>query len=450
MVPLEKAGERLDRYLSDALPGLSRTRIQQLIGLGLVSLRGAEARPSARLKGNEGITVLIPPPRPLDLVPEGRPIGVLFEDDHLMVVEKPAGMVVHPAPGHGAGTLVHVLLSRPGSLSGIGGVGGGGRAHCGHPVPVPRILRGILPPRVPAGDGPNAPGSVALRPSFLSDRGGRRLREAAEDRSGSGQGGANRHGFSFSAPCVPSGVCPPPHGTTDGVHGAGPAGVRGVPVGGPGRGAVMPRRDMPVSFPRPLRRNRPRAEGGDRLRCLGGGLRFVARRAMNPHVCARPSSPKSSAHTPSCGCSARSPSPTGGRATAPRPRGRAARIVARHAMHPQGCARHLPESSARNPFLHPLRRNRPCAEGGDRLRCLGGGLRFVARRAMNPHVCAKGDIPLLEYHVEECPPPTAPPGPLLRPLRFTHPPIAGEGPSRGGGHAGASPGSSSRPFSAPS
>jgi 23S rRNA pseudouridine1911/1915/1917 synthase len=128
-VPPEKAGERLDRYLSDALPGLSRTRIQQLIGLGLVSLRGAKARPSARLKGNEVITVLIPPPRPLDLVPEGRPIGVLFEDDHLMVVEKPAGMVVHPAPGHGAGTLVHVLLSRPGSLSGIGGVERPGIVH---------------------------------------------------------------------------------------------------------------------------------------------------------------------------------------------------------------------------------------------------------------------------------------------------------------------------------
>src|SRR4030067_458827 len=125
----ERAGARLARYLSCALPGLSRTRIQQLIGLGLVSLRGAEARPSARLKGNEVITVLIPPPRPLDLVPEGRPIGVLFEDDHLMVVEKPAGMVVHPAPGHGAGTLVHVLLSRPGSLSGIGGVERPGIVH---------------------------------------------------------------------------------------------------------------------------------------------------------------------------------------------------------------------------------------------------------------------------------------------------------------------------------
>src|SRR4030067_38746 len=80
----ERAGDRRDRYLSRALPGLSRTRIQQLIGLGLVSLRGAEARPSARLKGNEGITGLIPPPRPLALLPPGRPlrgIVVVAKDD---------------------------------------------------------------------------------------------------------------------------------------------------------------------------------------------------------------------------------------------------------------------------------------------------------------------------------------------------------------------------------
>jgi len=128
-VPPERAGERLDRYLSGALPGLSRARIQQLIGEGLVSLGDAEARPSARLKGNEKITVLVPPPRPVDLVPENLPVAVLFEDNHLMVVEKQAGMVVHPSPGHGAGTLVHALLSRPGSLSGIGGVERPGIVH---------------------------------------------------------------------------------------------------------------------------------------------------------------------------------------------------------------------------------------------------------------------------------------------------------------------------------
>jgi 23S rRNA pseudouridine1911/1915/1917 synthase len=100
-----------------------------LIGEGLVSLRGTEARPSARLKGNEEITVYVPAPRPVDLVPENRPVAVLFEDDHLMVVEKQAGIVVHPSPGHGTGTLVHALLSRAGSLSGIGGVFRPGIVH---------------------------------------------------------------------------------------------------------------------------------------------------------------------------------------------------------------------------------------------------------------------------------------------------------------------------------
>jgi 23S rRNA pseudouridine1911/1915/1917 synthase len=119
----------LDRFLSGALPGLSRSRLQQLIGDGLVSLGGSKARPSSRLKENEEITVSIPPPRPLDLVPEERAIAVLFEDDHLMVVEKPAGMVVHPAPGHSVGTLVHALLFRAGRLSGIGGVERPGIVH---------------------------------------------------------------------------------------------------------------------------------------------------------------------------------------------------------------------------------------------------------------------------------------------------------------------------------
>jgi len=115
------AGVRLDRYLTGILSGMSRARIRHLIDEGLVSLRGAKTRPSAKLKGYEEITVVIPEPRPVDLVPEDRPVAVLFEDDHLMVVEKPAGVVVHPSPGHRAGTLVHALLSRAGSLSGIGG-----------------------------------------------------------------------------------------------------------------------------------------------------------------------------------------------------------------------------------------------------------------------------------------------------------------------------------------
>ncbi|MBI5420257.1 MAG: RluA family pseudouridine synthase [Deltaproteobacteria bacterium] len=129
IVPPGKVGERLDRFLSAAIPDLSRSRIQRLIEEGNVRLGDGAARASVRLKGNEVVTVSVPPPRPLDLVPEDRPLAVLFQDAHLLVVEKPAGMVVHPAPGHPEGTLVHVLLSRADRLSGIGGVARPGIVH---------------------------------------------------------------------------------------------------------------------------------------------------------------------------------------------------------------------------------------------------------------------------------------------------------------------------------
>jgi 23S rRNA pseudouridine1911/1915/1917 synthase len=128
-VPAGRAGERLDRFLPGALPGLSRSRIQQLIREGHVRLGAAPARASARLKGNEVVTVSVPPPRPLDLAPEDRPLRIRFQDEHLIVVEKPSGMVVHPSPGHAGGTLVNVLLSRADRLSGIGGVARPGIVH---------------------------------------------------------------------------------------------------------------------------------------------------------------------------------------------------------------------------------------------------------------------------------------------------------------------------------
>lgn len=128
-VPPGGAGERLDRFLAAAVPTLSRSRIRQLIDDGFVSLAGGVAKASMRLKGLEKITVRTPAPRPSELVPEDRPLKVLFQDAHLMVVEKPAGMVVHPAPGHAEGTLVHVLLSRADALSGIGGVERPGIVH---------------------------------------------------------------------------------------------------------------------------------------------------------------------------------------------------------------------------------------------------------------------------------------------------------------------------------
>jgi 23S rRNA pseudouridine1911/1915/1917 synthase len=128
-VPPDRAGERLDRYLPAALPGLSRAAFQRLIGEGNVLLSGTVPRPSHRLAGGEEIAVTIPPPVPLDLVPEELPLSILHEDAHLLVVEKPAGMVVHPAPGHAVGTLVNALLSRADTLSGIGGVSRPGIVH---------------------------------------------------------------------------------------------------------------------------------------------------------------------------------------------------------------------------------------------------------------------------------------------------------------------------------
>lgn len=122
IVPKERAGRRLDLFLAEALPDLSRSRIQKLIAEGRVVMQGGPARASARLKGDEEIAVTVPAPRPLSLVPADRPIEVLYQDFHLLVVNKPAGMVVHPAPGHADDTLVHVLLARADRLSGIGGI----------------------------------------------------------------------------------------------------------------------------------------------------------------------------------------------------------------------------------------------------------------------------------------------------------------------------------------
>jgi len=124
----EPNGQRIDRYLADKLP-LSRSQIAALIDAGHV--RVAEQTPKKSYVPSEGdvIVVALPPPEPMRAVAEEIPIEVVFEDDGFLVVNKPAGMVVHPAPGHSRGTLVNALLHHVGRLSAVGGASRPGIVH---------------------------------------------------------------------------------------------------------------------------------------------------------------------------------------------------------------------------------------------------------------------------------------------------------------------------------
>jgi 23S rRNA pseudouridine1911/1915/1917 synthase len=123
LVDEDDAGERLDTYLSAQIPELSRSRLQKAIHSGEVTVDGAApSKPSQKVRQGERVALVFSPPRPLDITPEEIPIDVVYEDEHLLVVNKAAGMVVHPAPGHETGTLVHALLAHCANLSGIGGV----------------------------------------------------------------------------------------------------------------------------------------------------------------------------------------------------------------------------------------------------------------------------------------------------------------------------------------
>lgn len=126
-----KAGTRLDKLLAEAIPLLSRTRLKALIEDGRVVLGDAPARePARRVKAGQVFTVTVPRSRPAVPKPQAIPLDVVYEDGDLIVIDKPAGMVVHPAPGNPDGTLVNALLDHcQGSLSGIGGVTRPGIVH---------------------------------------------------------------------------------------------------------------------------------------------------------------------------------------------------------------------------------------------------------------------------------------------------------------------------------
>jgi 23S rRNA pseudouridine1911/1915/1917 synthase len=117
VVAANEAGQRLDRYLSAQLPGLSRTRIQELIESGLVLVDAGPAKAAQKLRGAERITVDAQPRPPLRAEPESIPLDILYEDSDVIVVNKPAGMTVHAGAGNSRGTLVNALLGRGQSLS---------------------------------------------------------------------------------------------------------------------------------------------------------------------------------------------------------------------------------------------------------------------------------------------------------------------------------------------
>lgn len=118
---LSARGQRIDQWLSHARPEHSRARWQELVRGGAVRVDGMPVKNSHRLAGGETVTWTEPPIQPADVRPEALPLDVLYEDGDILVVNKPPGLVVHPAPGHRGGTLVNALLYHCDDLSGIGG-----------------------------------------------------------------------------------------------------------------------------------------------------------------------------------------------------------------------------------------------------------------------------------------------------------------------------------------
>ena len=118
----ESKNQRLDAFLASSLDGLTRSQATRLIESGEVAVDGRAVSKSYKLAGGEDIAVTLPEPEPVEAVPQDIPLDVVYEDADVIVVNKPSGMVVHPAPGHLDGTLVNALLYHcAGTLSGVGG-----------------------------------------------------------------------------------------------------------------------------------------------------------------------------------------------------------------------------------------------------------------------------------------------------------------------------------------
>ena len=127
---VEETGVRLDKWLSDRMENMTRSAVQNLIHTGMVTINGKPLLKSAKLSAGDKVRVTLPEVREPDILPENIPLDIVYEDDDLLVVNKPKGMVVHPAPGNPDKTLVNALLYHCGdSLSGINGVARPGIVH---------------------------------------------------------------------------------------------------------------------------------------------------------------------------------------------------------------------------------------------------------------------------------------------------------------------------------
>src|SRR4051812_37989403 len=121
-VPPEDAGQRVDRWLAIALPDHSRSEIQRWIKEGLILVNGATLKASHKVEAGQVLTLQLPAQnKASELQAEDIPLSILYEDDDLLVIDKPAGLVVHPAPGHEGGTLVNAVLYHCPKIEGVGG-----------------------------------------------------------------------------------------------------------------------------------------------------------------------------------------------------------------------------------------------------------------------------------------------------------------------------------------
>ena len=118
---VEIGGERLDVFLADRRSDLSRSRIRKLIDDGHVTVDGRPGKPSTRLSASQTVMLEVPPPSPAELQPWDVPLSIVFEDEDLIVIDKPAGMTVHPAPGNEDHTLANAVLAHAPDIEGIGG-----------------------------------------------------------------------------------------------------------------------------------------------------------------------------------------------------------------------------------------------------------------------------------------------------------------------------------------